>query len=147
MPKPWQERFETRKAKFGRGPGEVTCDLGAAEVAPLPACPTQVTIRVTLKRPNAEGLAAAAERPAVASLEERLVRELAMENCWYVGKVAVGGFEDLFFYGSALLTDDRVRPALESSARGYELEWGVDDDPEWGEYFGKLSPGRGPPSS
>ncbi len=35
MPKPWPERFETRKAQFERGPGEITCDLGAAEVAPL----------------------------------------------------------------------------------------------------------------
>jgi len=143
MPKPWPERLESRKAQFERGPGEITCDLGAAEVAPLATYPTQVTIRVTLKKPNGEGLATAAERPAVASVEDRLVRELAMENCWYVGKVATGGFEDLFFYGSPLLTDDRVQPALESAARGYELEWGSEEDPEWREYFGKLHPDSG----
>ena len=131
-------RFDSSSLQLKKGPGEISVDRELASRAPLASHPTRVMVRISMKAPAPDGLWSSRERPALEALEARIVQNLEPEGCIEVGRVVTAGIVDLYFYGPALLTDERTAAALDASARGYELEWGAGADPAWREYFEKL---------
>ena len=131
-------RFDSSSLQLKKGPGEISVDRELASRAPLASHPTRVMVRISMKAPAPDGLWSPGERPALEELEARVAQSFEQDGCHEVGRVVTAGIVDLYFYGPALLTDERTAAALRSSARGYEIEWGAGPDPEWREYFEKL---------
>lgn len=138
---PWEQDFDAYLAQLDEALASFMIDLGAYAHAPLDTHPSRVQVRVEMQSPRDDGLRSGDEAEALGEIEDRVV-ELLEERCdaIFVGHTISAGMLHIVCYGAAKELDDPARLFDEFDARGYELAWFVEDDPQWEMYFDFLFP-------
>jgi hypothetical protein len=114
----------------------ITIDLAAQSEAPLESHPLRLQIRFAMQQPREDGLRAREEADAIFAVEDKIVQ--AMEGAAaaiHVARLTAQGYTELVFYvPQANREAAEDPPAAVGDVAPYQLEWFVEDDPEWEKY-------------
>ena len=143
MNETWQPNFDFYETHKGQDRAVVTLDLGAAAHAPLATHPVRLQFRVKMRGAQENGLRSAEEAPALFALEDQLVEAACSKlQAIYTGRVVSQGFTEFSFYVPAAQREQLETAGAEVGPTApYELEWLVEDDPDWSVYE-ELYPNR-----
>jgi hypothetical protein len=122
-------------------PVSIVVDLGLAAKAPMKDRPFAIVVRTKLRQPGADGQPTMQEMSVLDSLEEAVIRGLAMSiGAIYAGRFTQRGLREFCFYA---LDSVGYSDALFAAFREYpDYEWlgKAVTDKAWSNYFDMLYP-------
>jgi hypothetical protein len=114
----------------------VMIDLAALPHTPVATHPVRLNVRAAMLRKRADGLRSSEEMDALLSLEEQVVPALEKKaNAIHIARLVGQGYTEFLFYVPAerrAVADDPNAAA--GNVAPYELEWYLEDDPDWTAY-------------
>ena len=98
-------------------------------------------VRVALQMPDEHGMHREVEDEALFAIEDGLYDAMVVKSeAVYAGRLTTGGHRDFMYYAATTRgCDDAIASVMQNFPQ-YRYECGVQDDPQWSEYFNTLYP-------
>ncbi len=133
------DHWEFYPCQIGEATAFISYDHGIGETLDDIEIETLLKIRIRFLAPD-EGLPTTDEFPVLTELEDAVREFVEAQGGAYVGRITTGGWRYLYSY---LQSDARtVQPFLGSlsRAKGYDIEFSFEDDPDHRGYWDDLRP-------
>ena len=117
-------------------------DLGLGDVAPVAGRANLVSLKLKIRRPNADGMPDEDEAATLNDLEDALATAMASKfDGIYAGRVTIEGVRTFFFYlGAKTAGYEKTLAAAMADFPDYAFDHLLQADPDWECYFDFLSP-------
>jgi regulator of RNase E activity RraB len=114
-------------------------DVGLAEVAPDASRPLLTMARIAFKDPLEHGFGSEEEREVLGGFEDAMEERAEKLKAVHGASVRGNGVLDVLFYSPAKAGEAMER-MVQEVCRGYEVEVGSGEDPEWEQYENLFPP-------